>query len=266
MSGMQWGEASGFPAVYEELMVPGFFAAFADELLDRAAPAEGERLLDVATGTGIVLRRARERVPGLARLTGLDLTPGMLATARLRSEGLGIEYVEGDAQALPFEDDSFDALTCQQGLQFMPERERALAGFRRVLRPGGRAAVACWCEIESQPGYHAIADVVGRRLPDGAGAARAPFALPDAAALGGLLEDAGFSGVEVERVEGTARFATPEEFTRSFLEGSPMAFVIADLSAEERAALTREIVEEVRDRAGDSGTFPMATNLAVGRV
>jgi SAM-dependent methyltransferase len=264
-SGMQWGTAAGFPAVYEELMVPGFFAAFADKLLDRAAPAEGERLLDVATGTGIVLRRARERVPGLARLTGLDLTPGMLAVARARSEGLEIEFVEGDAQALPFEDGSFDVLTCQQGLQFFPEREQALAGFRRVLRSGGRAVVACWCEIESQPGYHAIADVVAHRLPDGAGAANAPFALPDAAALGGLLEDAGFSGVEVERVEGTARFASPEEFTRSFLEGSPMAFVLADLSAEKRAALTREIVESVRERTGDSGVSPLATNVAVGR-
>ena len=120
-------------------------------------------------------------------------------------------------------------------MQFFPEREQALAGFRRVLRPGGRAVVACWCEIESQPGYHAIAEVVGRRLPDGAGAANAPFALPDAATLGGLLEGAGFADVQVERVEGTARFASPEEFVRSFLEGSPMAFALADLSADERA-------------------------------
>jgi ubiquinone/menaquinone biosynthesis C-methylase UbiE len=264
--GMQWGTAAGFPAVYEELMVPGFFAAFADELLDRAAPTEDERLLDVATGTGIVLRRARERVPGLARLTGLDLTPGMLAVARGRSEGLGIEYVEGDAQALPFEDDSFDVLTCQQGLQFFPEREQALAGFRRVLRPGGRAVVACWCEIESQPGYLAVAEVVARRLPDRAGAAHAPFALPDAATLSDLLEGAGFSGVTVERVEGLARFDSPEEFTRAFLEGSPMALALGDLSADDRVELTREIVEAVRERVRDSGVSPLATNIAVGRA
>lgn len=264
MSGMQWGTAAGFPAVYEELMVPGFFAAFADELLERAAPADGERLLDIATGTGIVLRRARERVPGLARLTGLDLTPGMLATARLQSEGLEIEYVEGDAQALPFEDGSFDILTCQQGLQFFPERDRALAGFHRVLRPGGRVVVACWCEIESSPGYLAIAEVVARRLPDRTGAARAPFALPDVATLRDLLEDAGFVGVTVERVEGTARFRSPEEFARSFLEGSPMAIALGDLSADERAGLTEEIVEAVRERVG--GVSPMATNLAIGRV
>ena len=263
---MQWGTAAAFPAVYEELMVPGFFAAFADELLDRAAPAEGESLLDIATGTGIVLRRARERVPGLARLTGLDLTPGMLTVARQRSEGLGIEYVEGDAQELPFEAGAFDVLTCQQGLQFFPERERALAAFRRVLRPDGRAVVACWCEIESAPGYLAVAEVVERRRPDKAGAARAPFALSDAATLRSLLEGAGFSEVRVERVEGTARFASPGEFARSFLEGSPMALALGDLSADERAELTGEIVEAVRARTGDSGVSPIVTNVGVGRV
>ena len=263
--GMQWGTAAAFPAVYEELMVPGFFAAFADELLDRAAPAEGESLLDIATGTGIVLRRARERVPGLGRLTGLDLTPGMLAVARQRSEGLGIEYVEGDAQELPFEAGAFGVLTCQQGLQFFPERERALAAFRRVLRPDGRAVVACWCEIESAPGYLAVAEVVERRRPDKAGAARAPFALSDAATLRSLLEEAGFVGVTVERVEGTARFASPGEFARSFLEGSPMAVALGDLSADERAELTEEIVEAVRARTGESGVSPIVTNVAVGR-
>src|SRR5579864_5613834 len=103
MSTMQWGKVSSFPAVYEELSVPGFFARFSDALLEIADLQPGERLLDVATGTGIVLRRARERGPDLARSTGVDLNPGMLAVARDAVPD-GVELVEGDAVALPFED------------------------------------------------------------------------------------------------------------------------------------------------------------------
>src|SRR5689334_5154561 len=118
MSTMKWGAGAGFPAVYEEISVPAFFSAFADEMLARAQPADGERLLDVATGTGIVLRRARARCPRLGRLVGLDLTPAMLAVAREKAEGIDAELLEGDAAELPFEDGAFDVVTCQQGLQF----------------------------------------------------------------------------------------------------------------------------------------------------
>jgi SAM-dependent methyltransferase len=148
---MRWGAPADFPAIYEQLNVPAFFAAFSDELLDRARLDDGERILDVATGTGVVLRRARERYPGRARAVGLDITPGMLAVARDKAQGLDIEFVEGDAADLPFEDGAFDVVTCQQGLQFFPERDRALREFRRVLAPGGRAVVACWSELETGP-------------------------------------------------------------------------------------------------------------------
>src|SRR5690349_17071067 len=149
MTSMEWGAPADFPAVYEQLLVPAFFLAFADELLDRVQPRAGERMLDVASGTGIVPRRARERCPDLARLVGVDLTPAMVAVARAKGEG--IEFLEGDATDLSFDDDSFDVVTCQQGLQFFPECEQALREFRRVLAPGGRVAVAVWRGTEEAP-------------------------------------------------------------------------------------------------------------------
>lgn len=259
---MQWGTPAAFPAVYEELNVPGFFTAFAEELLDRATPADGESILDVATGTGIVLRRARVRCPGLYRLVGLDLTPGMLEVAREKSDGLNIEFVEGDATALPFEDESFDLVTCQQGLQFFPAPEEALREFRRVLAPDGRLIVACWCEVETAPGHHALCDAVRDHFPERESVARAPFSLTSRERLLGLIEDAGFGTVIVERVEQSARFASPEEFTRSFMEGSPMALAMADVPPEKRDALARDIAERVRARVGDPVVSPLITHIA----
>ncbi|MHB8641618.1 MAG: methyltransferase domain-containing protein [Gaiellaceae bacterium] len=125
MSGMQWAAPAAFPAVYEELNVSGFFGRFAGLMLDRAMPMPGERILDVATGTGIVLRVARERCPELASAVGLDLNPGMLEVAREKSAGLSIEFVEGDAQALPFDDGSFDIANTRSSTVFARSHRRA---------------------------------------------------------------------------------------------------------------------------------------------
>jgi ubiquinone/menaquinone biosynthesis C-methylase UbiE len=263
---MNWGTPAEFPAIYEELNVPAFFAGFAREALDRAQLRPGARLLDVATGTGIVLRLAREREPGLARVTGLDLMGGMLAVARERADaaGLDIELVEGDALDLPFEDESFDAATCQQGVQFFPDRVQALRELRRVLVPGGRAVVACWAEMAASPAHEAIADVVAKLVPEAEAAARNPYSLASADALASLLREAGFADVEVERVEGDLRFPSAEELTRGYLEGSPMALALAHVGAEEREALFRAIVDEVRARIGEPIVSSMVTNISTG--
>jgi SAM-dependent methyltransferase len=266
MSGMQWDTQADFPAVYEELLVPGFFGAFAEELLDRARLVDGARMLDVATGTGIVVRRARARQAGLARVVGLDLMPGMLAFAREKSEGLDVEFVVGDATALPFEDDSFDVVTCQQGLQFFPDREGALREFRRVLAPDGRAVVSCWSELETSPAHHALVGAVRRRFPEHESVARAPYTLTSDEALRNLLVSAGFGVVAVERVQGVARFASPEEFARSFMEGSPMAVAMAEVPKEDRDALARDIADSVRELIGDPVAAPMATHIATARA
>lgn len=265
MSQMQWDKPASFPSVYEELCVAGFFLGFADELVQTAELSPGDRLLDVATGTGIVLRRARERQPGLRRMTGLDLNPSMLAVAREKSPP-EIELLEGSALAMPFEDGSFDVLTCQQGVQFFPDRAKAFAEFHRVLADGGRAVVACWAEIEACPAYAAIAEAVAEHLPEALGAALNPFALNDAGELRGLFDSAGFEDVEVDRVELDMSFATPADFARSYLGGSALAIILEDTSEEQRAALTDATVARLA-RLGDEGLFtpPLVTNVAKGR-
>lgn len=264
MTSMKWGTGGGFPAVYEELNVPAFFTAFADAMLERARPADGERLLDVATGTGVVLRRARARTPGLARLVGLDLTAAMLVVAREKTDGIDAELLEGDAAELPFEDGTFDIVTCQQGLQFFPGRKHALQEFHRVLAPGGRAVVSCWCAVDTAPGHEALVEAVREHVPDQEPMALAPFMLDDGEELGLLLTAGGFEDIEVERVDRLAHFASPEDLARSFLVGSPMALGLANVPAPVREALARDVAARVRERFGEPVEAPMATNVAVG--
>ena len=265
--GMQWGVAGNFPAVYEELMVPAFFRVFAEDLVARVAPRPGERLLDVATGTGIVIRVALEREPALAAPVGLDRTAGMLDAARAVAGDLGATWLEGDALELPFGPGSFDVVTCQQGLQFFPDRAAALGEMHRVLVPGGRVAIACWAPIGRQEAQRAFDGAVREIAPDLLPVGLAPFALGDPDELGGLLRAAGFGDVAVARVELPAHFASADAFYRSFDEGSPMAFALAELPADRVAALREATLRAVEPLVGPDGLHAaMVTHVALGRT
>ncbi len=265
--GMEWGTAGDFPSVYEELMVPAFFGHYAEDLVARAELQEGDRLLDVACGTGIVPRAAAATGTPLGRITGLDMTPGMLAVAARVAGDTGAEWVEGDATAMPFEDGSFDVLTCQQGLQFFPDRDAGAREFRRVLAPGGRALVACWTAIEDQTAHNAYMAAIAPFEPDLAGVGSAPFAFSDADALAALLEGAGFAQVDVVRVEHVARFASAGEFVRSFAEGSPLALALAGMPPERDTAMREAALPALAAFEDDTGfAAPMATHVAVARA
>src|SRR5712664_1454339 len=118
-----WNDYGGSgPEIYERHMVPAIFGPWAVDLVKLAALIPGERVLDVACGTGIVARLAAERVGPMGRVIGLDLNAGMLTVARSASAGTeNIEWREGNATALPFADKTFELVLCQQGLQFFPD-------------------------------------------------------------------------------------------------------------------------------------------------
>lgn len=262
---MEWGTAGSYPAVYEELMVPAFFGFYAVDLVARAALRDGDRLLDVACGTGVVPRAAARSGAALGRTTGLDRTPGMLDVAAQVAGDLGAEWVEGDATAMPFEDDAFDVVTCQQGLQFFPDRPAALSEFRRVLTPGGRALVACWTALADQTAHDAYMRAIAPLEPDLAAVGASPFTLGAADELSGLLAAAGFRDVEVVRVEHTARFASASEFVRSFAEGSPLALALATLEPGRDEDLRAAALPQLAPfEDGDGLAAPMASLVATG--
>jgi ubiquinone/menaquinone biosynthesis C-methylase UbiE len=201
------------PEIYERYMVPAIFDAWVPAFLDLAAPEPGERMLDLACGTGVVARQAVSRVGSGGRLVGLDFNAGMLARARASEPA--VEWQEGNAMALPFADDTFDVVVCQQALQFFPDAGKALEEVRRVLVPAGRFVAAVWCEIESSPGHHALARALERHVSaEAAGLMYSVFRLADAQALEALLSTAGFQQVHVQRHQRLARFPSADAFAR----------------------------------------------------
>jgi SAM-dependent methyltransferase len=188
--------------VYADVMVPRIFGPWGHELLGELGLAPGEAVLDVACGPGTVTRLAAALSGPAGRVTGCDLSLAMLGIAAGLGSvagGAAIEYVEAPADRLPVPDASFDVVSCQQGLQFFPDRPAALAEMSRVLRPGGRIGVAVWKRIEECPPFavlaEAIREVAGGELADRY--AGGPWGLPRAGDLRALLERAGFADVRV---------------------------------------------------------------------
>ena len=172
MEAMDRGQLTGSAAeVYEAFFVPALFGEWAPRLCDAASIGPDKRALDVACGTGVV---AREAVRRGADVTGLDCNPGMLAVATRLAPA--VDWHEGRAEALPFDDARFDAVTCQFGLMFFEDRVKALAEMARVTRPGGALVVATWDALERTPGYAAIVELLQRLFGEEiAGTLRAPF-------------------------------------------------------------------------------------------
>lgn len=202
------GHVSGSAAdVYEEFFVPALFAAWAPRVADAARLGPGDRVLDVACGTGVLAREAARRTGEAGSVTGLDRNPGMLAVAR--RQGPGIVWQEGRAEALPFEDASFDAVVSQFGLMFFEDRTMALREMRRVSRPGGQIAVAVWDALDHAPGYAVLAELLHRLFgPKVAEPFRAPFILGDPEQLAALCSAAGLEMVHVARHDRPVHFAS----------------------------------------------------------
>src|SRR5262249_56846905 len=137
-----------------------------------AALQPGERVLDVACGTGVVARHAAQKVGSAGHVTGLDLNPGMLAVARALPppSGAPITWVESSAVAMDVPEASCDVVLCQQGLQFFPDRPASLREMHRVLRSGGRLVLSVWSGIDRSPGFAVLAEALKHRISPEAGA------------------------------------------------------------------------------------------------
>jgi ubiquinone/menaquinone biosynthesis C-methylase UbiE len=191
--------------VYDELFVPALFRQWAEVVVDAAGAGPGEPVLDVACGTGVLACAAEQRVGAQGAVVGLDPDEEMLAVARRKS--VRIEWTGGRAESLPFQDASFDRVVSQFGLMFFEDRPAAWREMIRVLRPGGRLALAVCDAMDHSPGYAGLAELLHRLFGhEIAQAFRAPFALGDSEQLLSICGAAGIRHARVARVDGWVRF------------------------------------------------------------
>lgn len=254
----QWQLDGSAPELYQRYLVPAITAVWASDLVDQAAPRPGERILDVACGTGVVARVAAERVGNTGRVAALDINPGMLAFARSlpAAPGAAIEWHEGSVLALPFSDAAFDRVLCQLGLQFFPDRTTALREMRRVLVPDGRLAVSVFGPIEHSPATHALANALDRHVdPEASVAKRNEHALADTEALSALVTGAGFRDVVIRTTSKPARFPSPADYVRIQLAATPLASLVAQQDPARRERLVGALIEDV-----DAALAPYTTS------
>jgi SAM-dependent methyltransferase len=244
------------PVAYEKHLVPVLFEPLAERLVALVRAAPGESALDVACGTGVVARRL---LAIGARVTGLDLNADMLAHARALEPG--VTWVEGDAQDLALPAASFDLATCQQGLQFMADAGAALRSIHRVLRPGGRLAVALWRPLRTSPGFDVLTDALDARVGAAAGdVLRAPFAAGDPRPVCDLASRAGFVGVRVHNYCHPTRFESVEDLVRSEIASTPLAEVAQTWPADTIPNMVADVAAALADYVADDGVlFPICS-------
>jgi SAM-dependent methyltransferase len=246
---------------YEALMVPALFGQWASKVADAAQIRPGQRVLDVACGTGILGREVTSRTGPTGVVAGLDPSPAMLQVAKRLAPT--VEWRQGVAESLPFPDQSFDAVASQFGLMFFNDRREALCEALRVLVPEGRLAVAVWDSLGKIPAYAAevalLQRVAGRRAAD---ALRAPFVLGDRHDLAGLFENGGVASVEVTTDQGTARFPSVRVMVEADLRGwLPLMGVI--LSEEQIARILEEAEHVLRPYVNADGTVAFNTSAHI---
>jgi ubiquinone/menaquinone biosynthesis C-methylase UbiE len=271
------------PENYDRHLGPILFEPYARDLAARLRAKPGDRVLEIACGTGIVTRRLREAMPAGARLVATDLNEPMLeiaqrklAAAQGASPGAadGMEWRQADACALPFPPASFDAVVCQFGLMFVPDRQAAFREARRVLVPGGRFLFSVWDAIERNRFASIAYAEIRRHVPDDPPSFYAvPFSLHDRAEISALLKDAGFGaedglgpegrlGAEAAAGRGFAPARIEEvvlegvspsarEFATGLIEGNPIGPTLRERGMSEKPlidALAAELGREMGDR------------------
>jgi ubiquinone/menaquinone biosynthesis C-methylase UbiE len=242
--------------LYDEYLVPLIFEPYAIDLAARVAARRPQRVLEVAAGTGVVTRRLAAALPKDVAIVATDLNPAMLEQARAVGSARPVEWQPADAMQLPFADASFDAVVCQFGVMFFPDKAKAFAETRRVLRPGGTYLFNAWDRIEENEFAEVVTAALATVFPDDPPRfmARTPHGYFDLAAIARDLALGGFpTAALIDTVSARSRAATPRHPAIAYCQGTPLR---GEIEARDKARLgeATDVAAEAVARRFGSGS------------
>ena len=247
--------SGSIPALYERYLGPLIFAPYASDLAARVAGARPRRVLETAAGTGILTRALARALPS-AEIVATDLNQPMLDFAARQEGTAGIVWRQADALKLPFDDGTFDAVACQFGAMFFPDRAAGYREARRVLRPGGRFVLGVWDRIADNEFAEIVTSAVAALFPADPPSflARTPHGYHDMSIIRRDLSAAGFGDVEIETIAHRSRAPSPRDVAIGYCEGTPLR---NEIEARDPTRL---------DEATEAATAALAARFGSGPV
>ena len=245
--------AGSIPALYERYLVPLIFEPYAADLARRVVERKPRRILEIAAGTGVATRAMADALPD-AEIVATDLNPAMLEQARAIGTSHPVQWQQADAMALPFDDGAFDAVVCQFGVMFFPDKSRAFAEVRRVLKPGGTFLFNVWDRVGANDFADAVSDALARVFPDDPPRfmARTPHGYHDVSAITRDLVEAGFESLpRIETLAFRSIAASPRIVAIAYCQGTPWRNEIEARDASRLDAATDEAEAEIAKRFGN---------------
>jgi ubiquinone/menaquinone biosynthesis C-methylase UbiE len=245
--------AGSIPELYDKYLGPLIFQSYADDIARRLTNLNAGSVLEVAAGTGIVTSALLKTLPPAVSLVATDLNEGMLEVAKLKDTANRVSWQQADAQALPFPEAAFDAVVCQFGVMFFPDKPKAFREARRVLKKGGCYLFNVWDSLANNDIAELSSSAVAELFPNDPPQfmARTSYGHHDKDAIMAAAKEAGFTDVAVETIEARSKASTAADAVMGFVQGSPLRSEIESRDASRLAEATAAATARVKARFGD---------------
>lgn len=245
--------AGSIPQIYDQYLVPLIFEFYAQDLAARLAKFEPRDVLELAAGTGVLTRAIASLLPAQARIVATDLNQPMIDLAAKRQPGDRIEWRQADAMSLPFEDQKFDAVACQFGVMFFPDKVQSYREARRVLKRGGHYLFNVWDRISENEFADAVTQALADVFPDDPPRfmARTPHGYHDVDKIREELTAAGFVKISIDTVGAISKASSPLDAATAYCQGTPLRNEIETRDASRLTEATNAAAAALARRFGN---------------
>jgi ubiquinone/menaquinone biosynthesis C-methylase UbiE len=253
--------SGSIPELYERYLVPLLFQPYADDLARRLSDLRRGTLLELAAGTGVVTRALRAALPSEVHIVATDLNEGMLKVAADRLSGPALSFRQADAQELPFTDASVEAVVCQFGMMFVPDKSLALREAARVLVPDGRLVFNVWDRLANNEVSQIVSRAVEELYPLDPPRffERTPFGYFHGSVIRAELQATGFQHIEIDTVEKVTQAASAEDVAIGLCQGTPLR---SEIEARNPAGLTEATAAATNAILARFGTGPFENRMS----